>query len=290
MDERRRGLLQQAITILLDLFPSRKSDIEILQNKLDEKPTGTMVVRRKDDSKVSKQWPSEVYSLATIGNGVVVKSSQLMNAGDGLITSRSFTKGSVITAYSGYIVPVNDYSKQANPSHVLSLVSHRWLIDGRFDENGNRIPNARYRSGKGGGAYANDARDRGMTNAVYDTIDTSQYTPETAPTQRLVVLRAIRDISAGEEVFVSYGKDYWFKSLIQRFVETESTSDDRFTIFEINIHKDDAYQGEDSVSEYTDDEVGDRWVLVVARESRSTALLANASRHNYEVLFSFTQS
>lgn len=118
-----------------------------------------------------------------------VKKSGLPKAGKGLFTLVPVRKGGLIVEYTGNISTWKEIKddKEFN-AYVFYITKHR-VIDAKS------VLKAIAR-------YANDAKGisqvKGMTNnAVY------------AVTKNKVYIKATRPIFAGEEILVSYGKEYW---------------------------------------------------------------------------------
>lgn len=131
---------------------------------------------------------------ASIDNGVHVKGSDLgPGAGLGLFASRAFKKGELITWYDGDVRPVM-WAVAAKPeelTHVRSLMMQEAVIDGL------KKPLCCC----GGASFANDARTTAAQSAKYFVKDVGAFP--------CIVLKALRPIAAGEEILVSYGKQYW---------------------------------------------------------------------------------
>lgn len=132
-----------------------------------------------------------------IGNGVSVAPSGIPNAGNGLFAERAFCRGDVVTFMDGYTLSDRDV-RDREPhqlSHVRTLMTHFLVIDGLKEPF----------EGAGGGSFANDSLCPKRNNARFETWrcdDLSRF-------NTVIVLRAKRDISRGEEIFVSYGSTYW---------------------------------------------------------------------------------
>ena len=117
-----------------------------------------------------------------------VKRSKLPGAGQGLFTDNFIPKGTKIVEYKGRIsawkelknVTDNGYLFYVNRNHVLDALPYKKAL----------------------ARYANDAkgmvRIKGITNNC-------QYITEGLK----VYISAMRDIPAGEEILVGYGKEYW---------------------------------------------------------------------------------
>ncbi len=120
-----------------------------------------------------------------------VKRSQLTGAGKGLYTTSAIKKKSKIIEYKGEIIDWKEYEKRVKEDRdgYLFFINKKRCIDA-FD-----TPEHLAR-------YANDAaglsRVKGLrNNACY----------EISGDQCFIV--ATRDIEAGEEILVSYTKEYW---------------------------------------------------------------------------------
>ncbi len=120
-----------------------------------------------------------------------VKRSQLTGAGKGLYTTSAIKKKSKIIEYKGEIIDWKEYEKRVKEDRdgYLFFINKKRCIDA-FD-----TPEHLAR-------YANDAaglsRMKGLrNNACY----------EISGDQCFIV--ATRDIEAGEEILVSYTKEYW---------------------------------------------------------------------------------
>jgi uncharacterized protein len=122
---------------------------------------------------------------------LIVKKSQLPDAGRGLFTTKAIAKGEKVIEYRGEIIEWKQYSERvkANKDGYLFFVSRKKCIDAWS------TPQYKAR-------YANDAagftRVKGLTNnCVYEVEDNRCY------------IVSIKPIKAGEEIFVSYTKEYW---------------------------------------------------------------------------------
>lgn len=120
-----------------------------------------------------------------------VKTSQLPNSGKGLFTKKDIKKDTLIIEYKGEIIDWKEYEKRVERDEdgYLFFINKKRCIDA-FN-----TPQHKAR-------YANDAagigRVKGLrNNSVYKIIDNKCY------------IVATRNIKAGEEIFVSYTKEYW---------------------------------------------------------------------------------
>lgn len=122
---------------------------------------------------------------------LIVKTSQLPKSGKGLFTDRPIKKGKKIVEYKGEIIDWKEYEKRVKEDKdgYLFYISKKRCIDAWS------TPQHKAR-------YANDAeglsRTKGLkNNSNYEIFDDRCY------------IVAERDIAAGEEIFVSYSKEYW---------------------------------------------------------------------------------
>ena len=122
---------------------------------------------------------------------LIVKKSQLPNAGKGLYTTKAIKKDSRVIEYKGEIITWKEYDKRvaSNKDGYLFYVNRNKCIDA--------FPTPQHKA-----RYANDAnglvRLKGVkNNCEYQVFDERCY------------IIALRDIKAGEEIFVDYTKGYW---------------------------------------------------------------------------------
>lgn len=122
---------------------------------------------------------------------LIVKTSQLPNSGKGLFTTTPIKKGTKIIEYKGEIIDWKEYERRVERDEdgYLFFINNKRCIDA-------------YNTPQHKARFANDAaglsRVKGLkNNSVYE-IDGDQC-----------FIVASRDINAGEEIFVSYTKEYW---------------------------------------------------------------------------------
>lgn len=120
-----------------------------------------------------------------------IKKSTLPRAGKGLFTTKDIKKGEIICEYEGEIITWNEAIRRNDEgiNGYVYYISERVCVDA-------------YYAKKTFGRYANDAagltRKKGArNNSVYHEA------------KRKVFIKATRNIRAGEEIFVSYGRSYW---------------------------------------------------------------------------------
>lgn len=124
--------------------------------------------------------------------------SQLPGAGLGLFTRVAIPRGARITEYKGRLVRWNDIKHEDGINGYILRVDRMWAINAQ-------------RYYKTFGRYANDAqglsRQRNLNNNAEYVIDGKRC-----------FIEAKRIIRKGEEIFVGYGKEYWF--LIRKLKKT----------------------------------------------------------------------
>jgi SET domain-containing protein len=126
--------------------------------------------------------------MALLDKHLEVKESNIPGAGKGLFTKVFIPKGTRITEYKGRIRTWKEVEGE-NANYYIFYVNKNHVIDANRTE-------------KSVAKYINDARGlvkiKGLNN-------NTQFVKE----GRLVFVDATKNIPAGCELFVSYGKDYW---------------------------------------------------------------------------------
>src|ERR1700741_3645196 len=122
---------------------------------------------------------------------LIVKTSQLPNSGKGLFTTKPIQKGAKIIEYKGEIIDWKEYERRVERDEdgYLFFINKKRCIDA--------YPTPQYKA-----RYANDAAGLGRVKGLKNN---SAY--EIEGDQCFIV--AQKDIAAGEEIFVSYSKEYW---------------------------------------------------------------------------------
>ncbi len=122
---------------------------------------------------------------------LIVKTSSLPGAGKGLFTKKPIKKNAKVIEYKGEIIDWKEYEKRVKEDKdgYLFYINKKRCIDA-FG-----TPEHKAR-------YANDAQGlskvKGLkNNAIYEIFGEQCFIVST------------RNIEAGEEIFVSYSKDYW---------------------------------------------------------------------------------
>jgi SET domain-containing protein len=127
--------------------------------------------------------------MALLEKQLKVKRSQLPNAGMGLYTTKAISKGTRIVEYKGRRTKWKDVRDEDGKNGYIFYINRNNVIDALPTKK----PLAR---------YANDARGlvriKGMINNADYVVDGLK-----------AYIESKRDIPAGAEIFVDYGKDYW---------------------------------------------------------------------------------
>lgn len=127
--------------------------------------------------------------MSLLEKRLIIKESKIPGAGNGLFTTVFIPKGTRIIEYKGRITSWKD---------VLNGKEFNGYV---YYINRNRVIDAMKRK-KSLGRYANDAsgliKIDGLSNNTRYVVEDNR-----------VFIEAKKDIPAGEEILVSYGKEYW---------------------------------------------------------------------------------
>lgn len=122
---------------------------------------------------------------------LIIKKSQLPNAGKGLFTNKCIRKGAKIIEYRGELIGYREYRLRAKKAqdHYLFCVHRNLYIDAMHTK--------QYK-----GRYANDAEGLSRIKGLRNNCDFMIYNNK-------CYIVASANIKAGEEIFVNYTKPYW---------------------------------------------------------------------------------
>lgn len=127
--------------------------------------------------------------MALLEKNLYIKKSNISKAGKGLFTRQFIAKGTVIVEYKGRITTwkealngkvFNGYVFYINRLHVIDCMTYKKAL----------------------ARFANDANG---THQIENLKNNSNFIIQ----QNKVYIQAAKDICAGEEILVSYGRDYW---------------------------------------------------------------------------------
>lgn len=127
--------------------------------------------------------------MALLEKQLVVKTSTIPGSGNGLFTKEAIPKGTRIVEYKGRITSWKEVDNKDGKNGYIFYVKRYHVIDARPYK-------------KALARFANDAkglqRIKGINNnAIFITDGLKAY------------IEATKNIAAGDEIFVDYGKKYW---------------------------------------------------------------------------------
>lgn len=117
-----------------------------------------------------------------------IKKSQIPNSGKGLFTTVDIKKGERIVEYKGRLHKWKDIKYQDHTNGYLLYMTSQAVIDAR--------------PSRSLGRYANDAKGFSRIPGLKNN---AEYLYE----GRRCYIESKRKIHAGEEILVSYGREYW---------------------------------------------------------------------------------
>ncbi|HXS58664.1 MAG TPA: SET domain-containing protein-lysine N-methyltransferase [Hanamia sp.] len=127
--------------------------------------------------------------MSLLEKQLIIKPSTIPGAGLGLFTTAFIPAGTRIIQYKGRITTWKDVLNGPEFNAYVYYISRNHVIDAMKFK-------------KSLGRYANDAmglsKTKGITNNTIYVVD-----------KKKVYMEAKRDIPAGSEILVSYGKEYW---------------------------------------------------------------------------------
>lgn len=127
--------------------------------------------------------------MALLEKKVKIKLSQLPNAGKGLFATDFIPKNTRIVEYKGKITTWKEVDDNDGNNGYIYYVKRNHVIDA------SSYPSALAR-------YANDAKGLQRVKGIKNN---AEYVEEGLK----VFIEAKKDIPAGEEILVEYGKEYW---------------------------------------------------------------------------------
>ena len=128
--------------------------------------------------------------MALLEKQLVVKKSRLKGAGKGLFTTKFIPKGTRIVEYKGKVTTWEEASSGRSFNGYIYYVNKNHVIDAK-------------QTLKALARYANDARGLSKVEGISNN---SKYVQDD---DNKVYIESFRNIEAGDEIFVSYGKEYW---------------------------------------------------------------------------------
>jgi hypothetical protein len=127
--------------------------------------------------------------MALLEKQLFVKRSTIPDSGKGLFTKKFIPKGTRIVEYKGKISKWKDVKDEDGKNGYIFFINRNHVIDAL------PVKSALAR-------YANDARGLSKVKGINNNCD---YISDGLK----AYIESKKDISAGSEIFVDYGKDYW---------------------------------------------------------------------------------
>ena len=124
-------------------------------------------------------------------NGLTVRTSTINNAGNGLFTTKSFKRGSLLCIYSGTPVSLTQAMKRQKEGVHGDYVMGGFGLFWRVDAGPHPEVMARY------------------INDHYEQIEKNNAKFIKLKKYKIALVVAKRDLVANEEIFASYGDGYW---------------------------------------------------------------------------------
>lgn len=118
-----------------------------------------------------------------------IKRSKIAAAGKGLFTKKMIPKGTRIAEYKGRVTTWKDITESDEFNAYVYYINRNCVIDAK-------------RRLKTFARYSNDAK--GLTK-IKGLKNNSEYVKENGK----IYIHALKDIPAGDEILVAYGKEYW---------------------------------------------------------------------------------
>ncbi len=127
--------------------------------------------------------------MAFLSKQLFVKKSSIPFGGKGLFTKKAIQKGQRIVNYKGKMTTWKEVNHRDGSNGYIYYIDRNHVLDA-------------FTYPKALGRYANDAQGIGrkkglLNNAAYESKGLDVY------------IEAVRDIPAGAEILVPYGKEYW---------------------------------------------------------------------------------
>jgi len=145
--------------------------------------------------------------MALLENILRVRKSTLPGAGQGLFTSQFIPKGTRIVEYKGKVTTWKEVDHGEGTNGYIYYIRRDRVIDAG-------------RHKKALGRYANDGRGLYRIPGI---VNNATYVEDDGK----VFIEATKDIPAGKEILVSYGKEYWEVIRHNRKLENSKTKESK---------------------------------------------------------------
>jgi len=138
--------------------------------------------------------------------GLETRRSGIPGAGDGLFTTRALRKNTLLGFYDGRVLTQNELDRIYPGDSVAAYGANTGVfardgtelyIDAKDPERGNLL------------RYINDSRDASRNNCDFFQSNNGDLTDRDDDLKRAVGVKLLRDVAAGEELFLDYGEEYW---------------------------------------------------------------------------------
>ena len=138
----------------------------------------------------------ELQLISTVGKGLDVRISRIPNSGRGVFALRNFEQGEIVTLYFGH--PFGEahrklLQEEGRGTHAKPVDFKHKYLDG--------VKSVFM------GMHAAQLLNQGSSEACNCDWATLELRSNNA--EKILAIRAVRDIKAGEELYISYGKKYW---------------------------------------------------------------------------------
>ena len=138
---------------------------------------------------MTERKPAQKVFMALEEKNLFIKKSSIPDSGKGLFTKKKIPKGTRIVEYKGKMTTWKDVDHKEGTNGYIYYINRKNVIDAS-------------KNIKDFGRYANDARGLSRTTGIRNN---SEYVSEGLK----VYIESLREIPAGGEILVAYGKEYW---------------------------------------------------------------------------------
>ena len=145
-------------------------------------------------SRTTCKYADQCYQHTQKNKGLQVKQSKIKGGGQGLYTTKPIKKGQNIAKYGGNIVSKVAYDKTEGGYGIQ--INKKQILDGRSTQSGL-------------GRYANSCRTGNVKKKECKRQNAKLVVDNRKKTARV---KATKNLKAGSEVYVPYGRGFWKES------------------------------------------------------------------------------
>jgi hypothetical protein len=185
-----------------DIFRKRQQDDDVFIPAFAPMLVTSMKTARSAVNDALKVILAEYHLL--VDRHLTVNTSTIEGAGLGLFATRNIGAGEVVCCYSGLVHNFKSKNELQDQSYMLYL-RYNQVFDEDIFIDAKEITEIK-------GRYINDPLNVDLWNVEWDSSAKFKDTLQCA-------VLAIKDISIGDELFISYGKEYWLNSKINGTVK-----------------------------------------------------------------------